>query len=156
MGVVPMVNVLPGAGPEVRTMETPVQLSKAVGTVQLTTELFVNPFTLMLPGQPEMTGASVSNGMTFTVLLVAAGQAPLVTFTLTDVAWVTPMRVSTVRLEKLFVHVVPPFVLVCHTMDPLMGPAREKGTSEPGQNVPPPVRMPTTETGLTVTVIVVL
>ena len=59
-GVVPMIKVLPGAGPAVCVMEAPVQLSETVGTVQDTMELSVKPLTLMSPGQPEITGGRIS------------------------------------------------------------------------------------------------
>ena len=62
----------------------------------------------------------------------------------------------TVSPEGSLVQEVPPSVLVCHTIDPLMGLESDKGASEPGQIIPPPDRTPATETGLTDTVCVVV
>ncbi len=64
--VVPSGKALPLAGPEVRTMVAPEQLSETVGAVQVATpvQLPAPVYTVMSLGQPAIPGASMS----FTVI----------------------------------------------------------------------------------------
>ena len=63
--VVPTGKALPEAGPAVRTMEAPEQLSLTVGAVQVATALQEAPaLRLMSLGQPAITGAVLSATVT--------------------------------------------------------------------------------------------
>ena len=63
--VTPKGKVLPGAGPVVRVMVAPVQLSVTVGAVQVAVAVQAAPwFTLMLAGQPVISGLVASTTVT--------------------------------------------------------------------------------------------
>jgi hypothetical protein len=64
--VVPRAKALPLAGPAVRVIVAPVQLSLAVGSVQVATASQAPGavFTVMLVGQPLITGAVTSTTVT--------------------------------------------------------------------------------------------
>ena len=63
--VTPNGKVLPGAAPVVRAMVAPEQLSVTVGTVQVAVAVQAAPaFTVMLDGQPAITGFVASTTVT--------------------------------------------------------------------------------------------
>ena len=63
--MVPSANVPPGAGPAVRVMVAPEQLSETVGTAHVAVAVQAAPaFTVMLLGQPLIVGAVTSTTVT--------------------------------------------------------------------------------------------
>mgnify|MGYP007004974323 CR=1 FL=1 len=68
MVVLPNAKVLPEAGPAVRVIVAPEQLSLTVGATQLATAVHAAPaFTVMFAGQPLITGAVTSTTVTVKV-----------------------------------------------------------------------------------------
>jgi hypothetical protein len=85
---------------------------------------------------------------------VATEQAPLWTTALNWVAWVNAPEVYVVAVLDMSAHVLPPSVELCHLLTVPTFPERVRTPLVlPVQIVAPPVTVPPTDVGLTVTVV---